>query len=60
MLDFLKIVYKFSPFKDEEGNMKRHIVNPINETNDTKNRLLLLKEYCKNYIREKNFELKIN
>ena len=60
ILDFLPTVYRFNPFKDEEGNMLRHIVNPINKVKkDNKELLSKLIEYCKDYIKEKNFSLKL-
>lgn len=39
IVDFLPMIYIFSPFKDEEGNIMRHIVASLN----------LVKKKMKNY-----------
>lgn len=60
ILDFLPTVYRFSPFKEEKGNMMRHIVNPINSVKKDNPELLdELIAYCKAYISEKKFELEL-
>lgn len=60
IVDFLPTVYRFSPFKDEKGNMMRHIVNPINSVRKENEELLgdLIK-YCQKYIRIKKFGLEL-
>ena len=60
IVDFLPTVYRFSPFKEEKGNMMRHIVNPINSVKK-ENSILLgeLIQYCQEYIAEKKFGLEI-
>lgn len=60
ILDFLPTVYRFSPFKEEKGNIMRHIVNPINSVKKDNSELLdELIAYCKAYISEKNFGLEL-
>lgn len=60
IVDFLPTVYRFSPFKEEKGNMMRHIVNPINSVRKGNEELLSnLITYCQNYIRLKKFDLEL-
>lgn len=60
IVDFLPMIYRFSPFKEEKGNMMRHIVNPINSVRKGNEKLLSnLIMYCQNYIKFKNFDLKL-
>ena len=60
ILDFLPTVYRFHPFKDEEGNLMRHIVTPINAIKkEYASSLSELITYCTEYIAEKNFALKL-
>ena len=40
IVDFLPMVYRFNPFKEEKGNMMRHIVNPINSVRKGNEELL--------------------
>lgn len=60
IVDFLPTVYRFSPFKEEKGNMMRHIVNPINSVRKGNEELLSnLITYCQNYIQLKKFDLEL-
>lgn len=60
VLDFLPNVYRFSPFKEEEGNMMRHIVTPLNSVKKENESLLSdLVDYCRQYISEKKFNLNL-
>lgn len=60
IVDFLSNVYRFSPFKEEKGNMMRHIVSPINSVKDRNTEVLCeLIIYCREYIEEKKFELEL-
>lgn len=60
IVDFLLTVYRFSPFKEEKGNMMRHIVNPINSVRKENEELLAnLILYCKNYINMKKLKLEL-
>ena len=60
IVDFLPTVYRFNPFKEEKGNMMRHIVNPINVVKkDYGNMLAELIEDCRNYNSEKEFGLEL-
>ena len=60
ILDFLPTVYRFSPFKEEKGNMMRHIVNPINSVKEENADILgELITYCREYIAEKKFGLEL-
>ena len=60
IVDFLPTVYRFSPFKEEKGNMMRHIVNPLNSVRQD-NEILLgnLIKYCQSYIKIKKFDLEL-
>ena len=58
ILDFLPNVYRFNPFKEEEGNMMRHIITPLNSLKEDNGQLLNdLIEYCRQYIEEKKYKL---
>ena len=60
ILDFLPNVYRFNPFKEEKGNLMRHIVTPINSVKAENVELLSeLIAYCKDYISAKKFELEL-
>lgn len=60
IVDFLPTVYRFNPFKEEKGNMMRHIVNPINSVRKENEELLAnLILYCKNYINMKKLKLEL-
>lgn len=60
IVDFLPTVYRFSPFKEEKGNMMRHIVNPLNSVRkDHEEMLDNLIKYCQNYIKIKKFDLEL-
>lgn len=60
IVDFLPTIYRFSPFKDEEGNIMRHIVAPLNLVKKENEELLEnLIKYCQNYIKIKKFDLKL-
>lgn len=60
IVDFLPTVYRFSPFKEEKGNMMRHIVNPLNSVRNGNEELLgNLIAYCQNYIKIKKFDLEL-
>ena len=60
ILDFLPTVYRFNPFKEEKGNMMRHIVTPILSVKKENEKILsILIEYCRNYNNQKGFNLDI-
>lgn len=60
IIDFLPTVYRFSPFKEEKGNMMRHIVNPLNSVRKDNEELLSnLITYCQGYIKIKKFDLEL-
>ena len=60
IVDFLPMVYRFNTFKEEKGNMMRHIVNPINSVRKGNEELLSnLITYCQNYIQLKKFDLEL-
>lgn len=60
VLDFLYVVYQYNPFKDEKGNMMRHIINPIKIVRKQhEQKLALLIEYCQEYIDSKKYDLTI-
>ena len=60
IVDFLQTVYRFSPFKDEKGNIMRHIVNPLNSVRKENEELLEnLIKYCQNYLKIKKFDLEL-
>lgn len=60
IVDFLPTVYRFNPFKDEEGNIMRHIVSPLNSVRRENEELLgNLIKYCRNYIKIKKFDLEL-
>lgn len=62
-LAFIDIVYNYSPFKDAEGNMLRHIVEPIKKSMKTANKAQtkkfeFLSEYCDKYANDNGFSSK--
>lgn len=57
IVDFLETVYRFSPFKEEKGNMMRHIINPIKSVRKGNEKLLCnIIKYCNDYIKIKKFD----
>lgn len=62
-LAFLDVVYSYSPFKEEEGNMLRHIITPIKNTlkecsTIQQKQLDWIIDYCNEYIRKNDFSFK--
>lgn len=63
-LAFLDVVYSYSPFKEEEGNMLRHIITPIKNTlkessTIQQKQLDWIINYCNEYTRKNNFSSKL-
>lgn len=57
ILDFLSNVYKYHPFKDDKGNMQRHIINPIKDDIVNNKNLETLTRYVKQYIVKREFDI---